>query len=259
MDTIPDNIEELYVDNNTNNIETFGKYVQDGSFLFSDITEHIIGPVNSNIKVPIVNSDSNYTNIEMSISIIDDEYLGVDIIEKIKEKVINNFMDDPENYKKRDNIYNKFNKDINDDKVSPIPDDFFKDIDVSQINYDYCQNNEKYQISESYTTWTNIQCTDNPNDAILDIDNLQPNNFFDCFNEETSVNNVIACDTIHDRKNINEMTTSYMFESEDMRKNDIYPFANGNYNYIKINKPKGWLESLGIITTSAMMLFGNID
>ena len=101
---------------------------------------------------------------------------------------------------------------------------------------------------------TNIN-TDINTDIIINIDlisSVKSDTFFDCFNEENSVNNVIACDSVHNKSD--QLTTSYMFENEDLRKNDIYPFANGYYK--KPERKKGWLESLGMVTTSAMMIFG---
>ena len=283
MDSIPDNIEDLYVDND--NMETFNKYVQDAGFLFSDITENIIGPLE---KTPIVSFDSNYNNIEMSVTMIDDEYMSVDyehkeIIEKIKGRVIFDFIDDPNRH-------------------SEIPLNIFSSVDSSQLIYkhrikckvcgdiqtdsndptcSHCPNDKTHKISKCIVEGIDVQKTNENNennenknnyninengDVIINIDDemcQEPDNtneFFDCFNEENSVNNVIVCNTIHNKKNnqnIYELTTSYMFENEDLRKNDIYPFANGTYNYKKTDKPKGWLESLGMITTSAMMIFGN--
>ncbi|ARF09667.1 hypothetical protein Indivirus_2_46 [Indivirus ILV1] len=274
MDSIPDNIEDLYVDNINN--ETFNKYVQDKGFLFSDITEKIIGPVNSDIT-PIISINSN--NIEMSISVIDDDYVNVDIIKKIKEQVITDFIDNPEIHTESP-IVSKIEKspdkiidhpEINIENIpevypSQIPNE--SETDSSEINIENIHEAYSSQIpNESETDSSKISneiiemniYTENPNDVVINIDKIKPNNFFDCFNEENSVNNVISCDTIHNRKNLHELTTSYMFESEDLRKNDIYPFANGNYNYTKVPSSKGWLENLGIITASAMMLFGNND
>jgi hypothetical protein len=298
MDSIPDNIEDLYVDND--NMETFNKYVQDAGFLFNDITENIIGPLE---KTPIVSFDSNYNNIEMSITMIDDEYMSVDyehkeIIEKIKGRVIFDFIDDPNRhsviltnifasvdssqliYKHRIKcqICGDMQTDSNDPTFSHCPNDKTHkisecivegmDIQKTEKNEDNKENKENEENIENKENKENNYNINENGDVIINIDDemcqeIEPdktNEFFDCFNEENSVNNVIVCNTIHNKKNnqnIYELTTSYMFENEDLRKNDIYPFANGTYNYKKTDKPKGWLESLGMITTSAMMIFGN--
>lgn len=211
MNNIPDDIEELYV--NDNNKDTFNKYIHD-DFLFSDITENIIGPIN------------NYSGL--SISHISDDYLGsggylnIDIINKIKDNIIDDFIDRKD---KKPSI-----KETNTQENKPVL--------IPEIN--------------------NI--TDNPNDVILNIsvDNNH-NKFFDCFNEENSVNNVIVCNNTELN---HELATSYMFDAEDLRKNDIDPFYNQTYKMKEVkqkNKQKGWLESLGIITTSAILIFKNND
>ena len=83
MHSVSDHLEDIYIINNSNsNIETFEKYAQDGNFIFGDITEKIIGPLDKKYSTSNVNFDSECTNIEMSVSIIDDEYLNIDYEQK---------------------------------------------------------------------------------------------------------------------------------------------------------------------------------
>lgn len=217
MNNIPDNIEDLYINEDNN------KYVHDDQFLFKDITENIIGPV--------VNIYSG-----LAISVINEDYIGggylnIDVIEKIKKNIIDDFIDKPD----------------------VIPNIF------QHIDTEFSTVVSSTVISSTVVSSTVIE-NDNQKDVIIEISNIPDdknnnhNNFFNCFNEENSVNNVIACNTFHNKKN-NEMTTSYMFESEDLRKNDIYPFSQ---QCMKKNRSRGWLESLGIITTSAISILKNI-
>lgn len=225
MNNIPDNIEDLYINEDNN------KYVHDDNFLFKDITENIIGPVvniYSGLAVSIINEDY-----------IGGGYLNVDVIEKIKKNIIDDFIDKPD----------------------VIPNIF------QHIDTDFSTVVSSTVVSSTVISSTVISSpvveNDNQKDVIIEISNIPENkdnnrnnhnNFFDCFNEENSVNNVIACNTIHNKKKY-EMTTSYMFESEDLRKNDIYPFSQ---QHMKKNRSRGWLESLGIITTSAISILKNI-
>lgn len=295
MDSISDNIDDIYIyDNvNNNNMETFGKYVQDGGFLFSDITENVIGPLEKTPKSKI-DFDSNCTNIRMTVSIIDDEYLTVDyeqeqIMTKIKERVIDDFIDNPKSIikqkeKEKENIVTSIDKKV---IIDEIPSNLFLDTAIfcpSVVMYKYkanciTDNIEVYQVKDTYIDV--FICPDDSNhevdqnsivmlgidikqkekekneqngDVILDIDNLTPpNSFFNCYNEENSVNNVIA---YKDNCNTNDVTTtSYMFENEDLRTTDIDPFAHGYYR--KRDKPRGWFESIGVAAMSAIMILGN--
>lgn len=73
-----------------------------------------------------------------------------------------------------------------------------------------------------------------------------PTNFFECFDENLSINNAIVCDKV-------DINASYMFDNEDLRKNDIYPFEDGLYNH---NKKKSTRSRVGIIALSAVKLLG---
>ena len=87
--------------------------------------------------------------------------------------------------------------------------------------------------------------------------------FFECFNDELCINNSIPCNDVQfdnsiDKTKINEMTASYMFETEDLKKNDVYPFDDYIFNMKKqkAKKPKSTLGRISVIVSSAMMLLG---
>ena len=282
MNSIYDNLEDIYIcendNNDNNNIETLEKYVQDGNFIFGDITENIIGPLDKTSSRIKLSFDSECTDVGMTVSIIDDEYINVEyaqkeMIEKINKNLITDFID---------------NVNIKKDDYKDIPSDLFNK--NSEILYTYqglCLNEnilytQKLIINEEFKCPTDIthmidkdsikiigididtkeNITENNKDVIIDIDKLSDssltpsNSFFDCYNEENSVNNVIACNTIHSIQNshINEMATSYMFDNEDLRTNDIYPFHYNSHS----TKQKGWFESVGIAAASAMVILKNI-
>ena len=272
MDSISDNIEDIYICNDnlghhSNNMETFGKYIQDGGFLFNDITENIIGPLEKKSCKTKIDFDSNCMNIGMTVSIKDgdDDYLHVEyeqseIIKKIKERVIDNFIDDVYNHELTKNI----EPTKKETKIEEIPDTIFSNLSISHCVTDHVNNSIKLidnqQLATTVTTVTEVATVtkdEYTGDIIIDINSLPdetPNSFFNCHNEENSVNNVIAYKN-KDNYHINELaTTCYMFDNEDLKTKDIYPFTTGQYNYKKTEKPRGWFESIGIAATSAMMI-----
>lgn len=68
-----------------------------------------------------------------------------------------------------------------------------------------------------------------------------PHSFFDCFNDNTSINNAIACD---------KLTTNYVFDNETF-KDDILPFEESVYDKKKVNRSR-W----NIIAISAFKVLG---
>lgn len=68
-----------------------------------------------------------------------------------------------------------------------------------------------------------------------------PHSFFECFNDNTSINNAIACD---------KLTTNYVFDNETF-KDDILPFEESVYDKKKVNRSR-W----NIIAISAFKVLG---
>lgn len=118
-------------------------------------------------------------------------------------------------------------------------------------------NNEDNIYVEEYII---IDYKDDITDRIInnfldDPDKYKPNNFFECFDEETSINNTIACNNLNGQP---ELTTSYVFDNEDLKKDEMFPFDDDIYDAEKMDrrKPKHIVSRFGIIMASAAMLFG---
>lgn len=83
----------------------------------------------------------------------------------------------------------------------------------------------------------------------------ESNNFFECFNDDVCINNVIPCD----EEKTKELTTSYVFDVEDLKKKDIDQFDNMDFD---IEKPKSKkikknvINRLGVSIVSTIMLLG---
>ena len=147
---------------------------------------------------------------------------------------------------------------------------------------DILPNNESLNDESSNDESSN----DNKKSEIITLTSLT--NFFDCFNDEISINNSIVCDnnninsinsnnsnncdncdncdnsdnsnssdnsnnSSHNNK-LNELTTSYMFENEDLKKVDVYPFDDDINMYEKNKKTKTVTGRISVIVVSAMML-----
>ena len=88
--------------------------------------------------------------------------------------------------------------------------------------------------------------------------NLGSNSFFQCFDEEISINNAVLCNKLngsdHYDSKLNELTTSYMFDNEDLKKADVFPFDEGIHLCEKSKKNKNLLGRVGVIAVHAMML-----
>lgn len=79
--------------------------------------------------------------------------------------------------------------------------------------------------------------------------------FFNCFDEEILINNAIACDSISSSESLddkNKIVTSYVFDNEDIRHNDIYPFEDEIYNVDKVKSNKSIIDRLGFIFSTTL-------
>ena len=87
------------------------------------------------------------------------------------------------------------------------------------------------------------------------------NKFFDCFNEELSINNTIACDNLNvdndSNESINELTTSYVFDNCDLKKKrEIDPFINEEYTIENYKNKKKKNNTFGLVAFSTALFMG---
>jgi len=149
---------------------------------------------------------------------------------------INNNIILKSNYNHNSNIINKIESlIIHDFMDNPEPKCFISNTLIT-LNDSYSNLND----FNNNTNGTND--TNDTNDTKISV----PTNFFECFDENLSINNAIVCDKL-------DPNASYMFETEDLRKNDIYPFEDGVYN---LNKKKSTRSRVSIIALSAVKLLG---
>ena len=220
------------------------------------------------IDQPIHNSDNNI-----------EENIADDNIINITDDNVTNIVDD--------NVTN-IADDIADDNVTNITND---------INYmDIINNENAVNVNIVYNINNDMNCDNDNNDIdiitneISDVDiitndineiseinaenydalidnypsndikfnNIGSASFFQCFDEELSINNVVSCNQLNNSSDydskLNELTTSYMFDNEDFKKTDVFPFDEGINSYEKPKKNKNFMGRLGVITVSAMML-----
>lgn len=145
---------------------------------------------------------------------------------------INNNIILKSNYEHKSNIINKIESMIVHDYID----------DPQKHNSSSCKN-----INDSSVATSQNSLSSQPAQSPLKISSLNvPTNFFECFDENLSINNAIVCDKV-------DINASYMFDNEDLRKNDIYPFEDGLYNF---NKKKSARSRVGIIALSAVKLLG---
>lgn len=89
-----------------------------------------------------------------------------------------------------------------------------------------------------------------------DKENLHYNEdiFFNCFDEDILINNAIACDSISSSDSLenNKNVISYVFDNEDVRRNDIFPFEDEIYNIDKIKSDRGILNRLTFIFSTTI-------
>ena len=89
-----------------------------------------------------------------------------------------------------------------------------------------------------------------------DKENLHYNEdiFFNCFDEDILINNAIACDSVSSSDSLdnNKNVISYVFDNEDVRHNDIFPFEDEIYNVDKIKSNMGILDRLTFIFSTTI-------
>ena len=191
-------------------------------------------PLNKNNK-----NDKNNKYCKISESILDnpdnmyinDININIKInynYKNINTLIINNFLDEPEKY-----MYNE--------PLVQNENNQYTLIKEKQIDYDI-----EYDIEHN-----------------IEFHKNEINNFFECFDEELSINNTIPCDNIHIsdqhcNKNLNELTTSYVFENCDIKKRDIDPFLyeENQLEKIKNKKHRRLNGKLGIIAFSTALIMG---
>lgn len=135
------------------------------------------------------------------------------IINKIESLIVHDFIDKPEYYSQS----NSSNSIIKINNTSDV-ESTIKPIDI------IVNNDKKAEITPT-------------NSLSLSV----PHSFFECFNDNTSINNAIACD---------KLTTNYVFENEPF-KDDIMPFEESVYDKKKASKSR-W----NIIAISALKVLG---
>ena len=212
----------------------------------------------SNVIPTNISSEDNINRkTDTNISIIFKDY---------QHNNVNNVNDDIVNVNNV-NVNSVNDDNVNNDNVNSANDDNVTNVNDNNMNSVNDDNNV------SNLNDNNIQ-TNNNNDVIINIDNndisyhLLPqtdhyNNFgsasfFQCFDEEISINNAVLCnklnDSDHSDSKLNELTTSYMFDNEDLKKTDVFPFDEGMHVYEKSKKNKNLMGRVGVIAVHAMML-----
>jgi hypothetical protein len=180
------------------------------NIIINNIMDNIITTLSDNIdNIYINNNESNilYT-INNNITLKSSYDNQSNIINKIENLIVHDFIDDPNRHSSYKNNSSIISSNIN------------ENIKLDKTS-SLPKSNENLKISV-------------------------PTNFFECFDENLSINNAIVCDKF-------DPNTSYVFESEDMRKNDIYPFEDGIYN---IHTKKSTKSRINIIALSAVKLLG---
>jgi len=243
-DSLSNNIDDIYINNDNDN-----KYACDNGFLFKELVDNILGSNNE------VNFDNNCINIEMSIS-NESDYTIVDYKED-KIQIIENYYDKNNQslqiaYNCEESINlsseesNKCNNSID------LPSDV---INISSGESNKCDS--PINLSSDAININESNKCHNPIDLQIDVININESNlggFFDCFNDDCSINNSIACTKLSNDK-LSELATSYMFESEDLKKSYDTAYDDESYECEKIRKPKNVMGRVGVIVVSAMMLF----
>jgi hypothetical protein len=179
---------------------------------------------NSNIRHMIESDDDIYISSDEQKSKYND-FLFKDIIDEF--------------FQSRSNI-NLSISNINYNLDSTLIEDY-----LSQIILTSCEKTNKINNSQYLYL--------NPVLQISNINDKSSNDFFKCFNNDISINNSI----IENKYISRELATSYMFDNEDIKKDDIYPFEEDYIIYEKKNKKSKTL--LGKIGNIALMLFSGYN
>lgn len=146
---------------------------------------------------------------------------GSNIINKIESLIVHDFIDNPDYYSSKNNSISYKSQDDDNNKIQS--DEIHISINKSSI-IENVENTNKIKITPT-------------NSLSLSV----PHNFFECFNDDTSINNAIVCD---------KLTTNYVFDNENI-KDDIVPFEESIYDKTKTNNSR-W----SIIAMSALQVLG---
>jgi len=154
------------------------------------------------------------------------------IINKIESLIVHDFIDNHEYYSNSSNSSNSMIKTniAIDNTISEI-ETVIKPIELSSE-----EKSEKPEKPEKPEKSEKIETTPT-NSLTLSV----PHSFFECFNDNTSINNAIACD---------KLTTNYVFDNETF-KDDISPFEESVYDKKKVSRSR-W----NIIAISAFKVLG---
>lgn len=263
-DSLSNNIDDIYINNEYDN-----KYSCGDDFLFKELVDDIYNSDN-NLRGDNTNFDLDYVNIEMSISATDDytvvEYKQGNDFNCNKFQIIENYYGNSSNTNRID-LPQKII--INDDIVC---DKIQSDNIIKTDSINVMDESNKNNISEIDNIIMNDMSAkvDNTDEIIIEslskeitnsaIQNMNSSNFFECFNRDVSINNSITCNKFPCANNkLNELTTSYMFEVEDLKKPYDLSFDDDTCNYEKIRKQKNFMGRISGIVVSAMMLFGGTN
>jgi len=229
---------------------------------------------------PSKNKINSNDNIDM------DKHIIINSQNNIQDIIIYDFMDNLENYLP-DEIFKIANtvsqiemdifidEDVNSssednheaivDSVHTSDDEISEHGSIKEYNYETIEeeNHElievKNCISENSINYSkNMDIELNNTMSRDDSCNINKDIFFHCFDEEISINNAIACNKLESssENNFNEIVTSYVFENENLKREDIYPFEE-IYDYDK-NKTS-LTNKFKLIFESAIMLLGDFN
>jgi hypothetical protein len=281
---LSDNLEDMYIENDIETKSLDMAYICDNNFLFKEIINNILGSNNDKIDF-----DSDCINVEMSIS-TNDDYTVIEYIDNINNKqqyIIDDFFNDPSKYindNPSTNIITEYVPDKNNNTLNDITNvdnDTAIDNNVDMINADNDVNDESEndtnddvdnELENDVNDDANHEAENDTNDDFNDdidddlmiyediydsIKNIQQVNFFDCFNEKNAINSSISCMNMNkeNESKLNELTTSYMFDTEDLKKLDVVPFDDDINNLYERNKKnKKVMGRASVIAVSALML-----
>lgn len=242
------NLDDIYVNDEDSKCPS---YNYDNDFIFKEIADNIFGS-----KDPSMRIDS----IDLSIETTEDNYIMIEC--KNDFRIVENYFDivnkNPKDIENMQN--NSYNTDThNDPKINSQNN--FENINTQDDSKINSQNDsEKY---ENISTHNNSKINsrndsekseDSNSEKInKELKRIKSSNFFECFDENISINNSIACNNLQNNK---ELTASYMFEAEDLREVnddllDIIPYEDED------KKPKNDLiGKFTVIIVSTFMLLG---
>ena len=166
------------------------------------------------------------------------------------KKLINGEIDSNKNDQFLNINKNIFEKCVNIDSKC----DYDNDNDDDELEKEHTYSDET--MKELYNNTNYSICPSNDVNGNLNSYNMDSQNFFRCFNNELSINNVVSCDNIQNT-NQNEVITSYMFENENFKNIDVHPFEDSfTDDKLPKKKHKNMMSRIGVIAVSAVMLLG---